>query len=192
MNRSIFLVVTVCFLFVAFAPLTSYAGDTKGPYIVVKPGAYFPTGDLEDRGFDNSFSGELAIGTYYTPNIILESGVGYFETKASTDTTDDKVWVIPVTATCKGVIPLKMAELTAGGGVGVYFANATASGAGFSNDAHSVALGLHVVAGVNVDISPRVFLGAEGKYIFTTGAHFFGEKVNLDGFTVSGVAGYRF
>jgi outer membrane protein W len=200
MNRPIIFILALCFLFVISAPLTAFAQDKPSAYVTVKPGVYIPTSDLENRGFDNNFTGEIAVGTYYSPNFAIEAGVGYFQTKASRNVSglnlSDKMWVVPVTFTFKGVLPMKGFELTGGGGGGVYFANITEDGStssgSFSNDAHSTALGVHVEAGVNVDISPRIFLGAEGKYIFTTEADLLGSKVDLDGAMVTGVVGYRF
>jgi outer membrane protein W len=200
MNRSIVLVLGLSILFVVSAPFASFAQDKPSAYITIKPGAYFPTGDLDDKGFVSMFDGSVAIGTYYLPNLALEAEVGYFQTRASSQTADsnetDKLWVLPVTVTFKGVLPMKGFELTAGGGGGVYFANltadkSTASGSS-SDDGHATALGAHVQAGVNVDVAPKMFVGAEGKYIFTTSEHLLGAKVNLDGFMVTGVVGYRF
>ena len=193
--KRIFLVLSIILLIVSAAS-TSFAQERTGGYITIKPGAYFPTGDLNDKGFDTSFAGELSVGTYYSPNLALEAGVGYFRTEASRHGEEDDLWVVPVTITFKGVLPLKGAELTAGVGGGAYFANISAEGSdasgNFSRDDSAVAWGGHVVAGVNVDIAPKMFLGVEGKYIITTGADMLGGRVNLDGFTLTGVVGYRF
>ena len=169
-------------------------------YIVAKPGAYFPTGKLRNSGFDNSFAGELTMGTYYTRNLALEANVGYFQTEASqtiNDTTEnDKLWAIPLTVTFKGVLPLDPVELFAGGGIGAYFATLDADGSNaqlgsFSNSGHATALGGHAVVGMNVS-TKKFILGVEGRYIFTSSIELLGSKVNLDGFTVTGVLGFRF
>jgi opacity protein-like surface antigen len=46
--------------------------------------------------------------------------------------------------------------------------------------------------GLSFDITPTIFVGAEGRYIFTTKADFYNTKKNLDGGIVSGVLGFRF
>ena len=200
MNRSRVVVFFAVILIVLSVGANSFAEGRTGGYIMVKPGAFIPQADLNDKGFDNSFTGELTIGTYYTPNLALEAGVGYFQTESSKNVAgvneEDDIWVVPVTVTLKGVLPLKGAELNAGAGVGVYFANIEAKGTNangsFSNDGHAVATGVHLVAGANFDITKKVFLGAEGKYIFTTGAHLLDAHIKLNGIMVTGVLGYRF
>lgn len=202
MNHSKVFILVCTLLSILSLPLISFAQERKdNTYIVIKPGVFIPSGDLNDKGFDNGFMGELAIGSYYTPNIALEAGVSYYQTKASKADSvvveDDKIWVVPVTITFKGVLPLKGVELTGGAGVGVYFATLDVSGTstltgGFSSTGHGTALGGHAVAGLNVDISPKMFIGVEGKYIFTTGADLLDAKVKLNGFAATGVLGYRF
>jgi opacity protein-like surface antigen len=181
-------------------PLSGFAAERKGSYFLVKPGAYFPTGDLQDSGFDTAFTGELAIGTYYNPNLAFEGGVGYFRSSASGgsagSSVDSHIWVIPVTATLKGVLPFRGGEVTVGGGMGVYFATMETKVSGpsvnFSEEDSGAVFGGHALVGVSVDISPSMFIGAEGKYIVTTKATFLDTKTNLNGFMVTGVLGYRF
>ncbi len=200
MNRSMIFVLCAVFLFVSTIAANSFAQDKKGGYILIKPGVYIPQGDLKDKDFDTGFSGELVVGNYYTPNLALEAGVGYFRTEASKSgegfNEEDDIWVVPVTVSFKGVLPFKGFELNAGGGGGIYFANINAKGntssGSFDNDGHAVAFGGHVLAGANVDITPKVILGVEGKYILTTGERLLGTRVNLNGFMVTGVIGYRF
>ena len=201
MKRIVFAFVLVLgFLLILSAPLTSFAQDGKGGYITVKPGVYSPTSDLDHKGFESGFNGEVAVGTYYTPNLALEAAIGYYQTEASKRGADfdeeDDVWVIPVTISFKGVLPVKPLELSLGVGGGVYFANINADGhvssEGFSTDDSAVAWGAHAVAGATVDIGPKVFLGVEGKYVVTTTADLLDTKVNLNGFMLTGVLGYRF
>lgn len=191
----------ICFISVLMiidAPANSFAQD-KGPYILVKPGAFIPTGDLENNGFDTAFSGEIVIGTYYLPNLALEAGVGYYQTEASISgidfTEEDELSVLPVEITLKGVIPLRGGELNAGIGPGVYFTSMEAKGStptgSFSTDSHPAVFGGHVLIGGTIDISKTVFVGAEWKYIFTGTANFSGSKMKLDGFIACGVLGFR-
>jgi hypothetical protein len=201
MNRSRIVILFAVLLIGLSVAANSFAEGRTGGYIVIKPGAFIPTDDLDHKGFDKSFSGEVAVGTYYSRHVALEAGVGYFRTESSqngTDfTEDDDLWVIPVTVTFKGVIPFRGGELNAGVGPGLYFANLTADGTNtssgsYSDDAHATAVEGHAVVGLNFDITNKIFVGAEGKYVVTTGAHMLGTKIKLDGFIASGVLGFRF
>jgi opacity protein-like surface antigen len=51
--------------------------------------------------------------------------------------------------------------------------------------------GLHAGGGLNFNITPTVFLGAEGRYIWAKPS-FGGQDIKLDGFTVTGNLGFRF
>jgi hypothetical protein len=201
MNQSKAAILCVIFFIIIFAAGNSFAEDRTGSdYMLLKAGPFIPTTDLDRKGFVNSVSAELVVGTYYSKYFALEGGVGYFQTQASKNGSgfeeEDDLWVIPVTATFKAVLPFKGGEVNAGVGPGVYFANLHIEGTGilgdFSDDGHAVALGGHVTAGANIDITRRIFLGAEGKYIFTTGAHLLGSSIKLNGVMVSGIVGYRF
>ncbi len=201
MNRSLLVCICAFFLVAVVLPMNSFADDRTGSgYVLIKAGPFFPTTDLDRNGFVNSISGELVVGTYYLRNLALEAGVGYFQSQASADSAgiheEDDLWVIPVTITFKGVIPFTGGEVNAGVGPGVYFANLRAEGTtpsgSFTNDGHAVAIGGHAVVGLNVDITKKMFIGVEGKYIFTTGAHLLGSTIKLNGFMASGLLGCRF
>lgn len=217
-SRTLFLAVVLllCLPFISFAqvyppgqspdpyprPSYSYVQDNTGKwYVAVKPGAFFPTGDLDDKGFGTGFAGELTMGNYLTRNLALEAAVGYFQTDASLNTAtvseEDDIWVIPVTATIKGILPIQGGlELSAGAGAGLYFANIRAKGstaAGhFSNDGSDTAIGGHVVAGLTYNFPRKAFIGVEGKYIFTNKIDLLGSKIHLNGFTLTGVLGIRY
>jgi hypothetical protein len=44
---------------------------------------------------------------------------------------------------------------------------------------------------VNFNVTPNVFLGAEGRYLWAKPS-FGGQDIKLDGFTVTGNLGFRF
>lgn len=201
MKRLTVFIAALVFLIIVSLPPYSFAEDRTGSgYILLKAGPFIPTEDLDRKGFVKSLSGELVVGTYYTRNLALEAGVGYYQTQASQNGSgfneEDDIWVIPLTITFKGVLPFSGGEVSLGVGPGVYFANARAEGStasgDFSNDGHAIAVGGHGVVGVNFDITKKVFIGVEGKYIFTSGAHLLGSTIKLNGFIGSGVLGYRF
>ena len=215
MKRAALVVLLLAVIFMLSVPATSFAEHKKWDgYLSFKGGAYFPTGDLQDYDFDSGFNGEVVVGMYMSPNLALEFGGGYFKTSASySDATgfweDDDVWVIPVVVNIKGVLPLKGVELFGGGGLGMYFANIDVKGydpdpliGPFEGDDNDAIFGGHLMAGFNIDLSDRVFIGVEGKYIFTANNRFFCTdiscsevscaKINLDGVTVTGFLGFMF
>jgi len=187
-------------------------GQEKPGYIIIKAGIYTPTDDLDD--FDTDFNGEVTFGGYLNPNFALEGGVGYFKTEASFSGVDpiggsydedDEVTAIPITLTAKGLYPGKTFEFYGGGGAGVYFANfesdvSTTSVGDFSFDDDDTVFGLHVLAGVNVNVSEVVFVGVEGKYIWTEEGKVMDTvlgipvslEANLNGYIVTGNIGFRF
>ena len=188
-------------------------------YIAAKAGAYFPTGDLDDLDFDTGFNGEIVYGYRFNPNFALEGGVGYFQSNSEvsgtitdpvigtvTGTVDMDLWTVPVTVTAKGIYPIDNVELFAGAGIGLYFVNLDLDASGtisggalgtisgtISTDDDDTIFGGHILAGANVNITPNVFIGIEGKYIITDEAEFFGVKFSeLDGFILTGNIGIRF
>jgi hypothetical protein len=215
MKRAAFIALLVAIVFMLSAPATSLAEHKKWDgYLSFKGGGYFPTGDLKDLDFGSGFNGEIVIGMYTSKNLALEFGGGYFRSTASfSDATgfweDDKLWVIPVVVNIKGVLPLKNVELFGGGGLGLYFANIEVNGydpdpliGPFSGEDNDAIWGGHLMAGFNIELSDRVFIGVEGKYIFTASNRFFCTdisacqvscaKINLDGFTATGFLGFMF
>jgi outer membrane protein W len=192
-------------------PITALGQDMPS-YAVIKGGAYFPTGDLDDTEFDTGFNGEVAYGYYFQRNLALEIGVGYFETEASFSSTvaglpiseKDEIWVIPVTLTAKGVTSAEGFELYVGVGAGAYFvdfeADLTIAAVEDSIDDDDVLIGGILVLGANVDITSNVFVGVEGKYLLTNDAEFEGAvfgvpvmvETDINGFTLTGNLGIRF
>ncbi len=196
MRRSAVVVLVLGVLLVLALPFAAYGQDMAN-YIVVKPGVYIPSGDLDDADFDTGFNIEGVLGHYYHPNFAAELGVGYFETESDVAGDEGDVWVIPVTISGKGVYPLYGGEIYAGAGVGIYFASIEAKVAGLgTDDDDDIVFGAHVMVGGNVDVAEDIFLGIEGKYIFTdeTDVTLLGMPVesDLNGFTVTGNLGIRF
>lgn len=180
------------------APFSAFAQDPLN-YYALKAGAYVPTGDLEDLGFDTGFSGSLVLGRHLTPNVAAELGVGYFASEGG------DFWTIPVELTGKLVYPMDTVELYVGAGGGVYFATFDGDfslpivGTTTFNDNDAV-FGGHVIVGGTSNITPNLFIGVEGKYIFTDQADVHGMagavpvelSANLDGYIVTASIGYRF
>ncbi len=194
---ALFLILAVALI--GMAPSAALA-DKPSSYLVLKGGAYSPSNsfDLDNVHF-NTKAGyvlEGALGHYFLPFLAVEVGGGYLESKtdASVPSANAKLKVVPVVATGKLLLPAGPIEPYAEFGVGLYIVDLDISGNGatgnFSGSTNS-AFGYHAGGGVNIDLGPVVFLGAEGRYLWIKRSY--GPvDIKLDGFTVTGDLGFRF
>ncbi len=165
---------------------------TKAPenYIVFKPGAFFPQGDIKDQ--KTGFNGEVAYGRRFNQNLALELASGYIGTGDGTATgsvtsrttgavypsrNKGELYAIPVTLAIKGIVPIQKGfEVYGIGGAGAYYVHAkqsvdwvvgsTARHAAPTDSAW--AFGGFLGAGMTYDITPEWFLGVEGKYLWVS------------------------
>ena len=193
----------------------SGSGQDSLNYFALKGGIYSPTGDLDDFNFDTAFNGEIAYGRYLNPNFALEIGVGYFKSDASISgvdpffggsyTEEDEIKVIPIILSGKGIYPSGNFELYGEIGIGIYLADfegvvthTVLGTVGLDDD--DTAFGVNLGVGVNYNITEKVFIGVEGKYVLTTDAEFQGTVLgvpfkvesDLNGFIFTGNLGFRF
>ena len=173
-------------------------------YIMLRGGIYSPSskfnldtinGGQTDRiDPKTGFDGELAYGHYLSPFFALELGAGYFEDKGSPETVSGKtrLEVVPLTLSAKVLLPLWIIEPYIEGGVGAYFNRFR--GTGELDDfklTTKVTYGLDAGAGVNINVTKRVFIGVEGRYIWEK-QKFNADYIKLNGFLVTGDLGLRF
>jgi opacity protein-like surface antigen len=191
------------------------AGGRLGTYVELKGGIYSPSAtfnlkniDLEttfNSATDTGVNGEIAVGHYFLPTLAVEAGIGYFKGKGSFATTPPHRMsfnVVPVLLSAKALIPVGPVDPYGELGIGAYFTrfDVTDNASTFSG---SSTLGLHAGAGVNVNVTPVVFVGVEGRYVSANPS--FGDqkiKVNdteyalngfkLNGFTTTLAVGYSF
>jgi opacity protein-like surface antigen len=186
-------------------------------YLAIKPGIYSPqSSDLD--GFDTGFSGEIAFGYRLTPNLAGEIGVGFFYTHgentvggATYGGQEFDIYVYPITFTLKAILPYKRWEFYGLAGVGVYIVSGPYEYHDHHYDNHhhdyddddydyDAIFGGYLGAGIHYNITPRIFVGAEGKYLWTDKAKIeyggFGPpydlKFKMDGIIATGVFGFRF
>jgi len=192
---ALFLVLSVALIGVA--PSVSLA-EYPSNYVVLKGGLYSPSDDFDLEGqhfnHDDGFVAEIAYGHYFMPMFALELGAGYFESKASPAVSagETKFKVVPLTLTGKVLFPIGPIEPYGEFGIGGYIAEADVSGtpSNFSGSTESV-FGLHAGAGVNFNITPTIFLGVEGRYLWAKPS-WGGTDIKLDGFTATADLGFRF
>lgn len=191
----LFLVLAVVLM--GIAPSVSLA-EAPPNYMVLKGGLYSPSKDFDIGAsrfeLDDGFVAEIAAGHYFLPVFATELGVGYFESKGSPAVPpgETKFKVVPVTLTAKALLPMGPIEPYGEFGIGAYITKAEVSGTIGSFDGSTKGVfGLHAGAGVNFNITPTTFLGAEGRYLWAKPS-FGGQDIKLDGFTVTGNLGFRF
>ena len=214
MNRSVrnvMWLLLIILLVVSFVPTVALAQGQQF-YMALKPGAFFPQGDLDDNNWDTGFSGELAFGRQYSKNLAVELNVGWYNldeseqfsgvlngASVSAGATAD-IDIIPFALTVKGILPFERWEFYGLAGIGAYFTTVEVAGSAaannttisFSDDDSDTVFGLTVGLGIHYNISPLWFLGVEGKYLFTSDVDVFGVDANLNGIIAAGVIGYRF
>jgi len=199
-----------------FAFLLPISAFAESPfYITVKPGTYLP----EASGLEVGFNGELALGYRFHPNIAAEFGFGYFNTAkdvrgvGATRTIEEECYydVVPLTLTLKAILPYKRWEFFGLGGGGLFIASGPYNYDDDYDDyddfdPHTDTVwGGYLGGGVHYNITrndatPKIFLGVEGKYLWTDKVRLEGEKrgvpldarFRLDGVIVNAVIGIRF
>ena len=197
--------IVLCFVLGLSFP--AHADGRNPSYLVLKGGIYSPQNDKLDK-FDTGFNGELAIGRYFNRNLAGEIASGFFATRAtrnasleisSSEATLD-INVVPLTVALKGIIPLDIWELYGIGGGGAYFLwtdskVSTDSRSASSSDKYNQTLGGGFLGvGASVKVSPTVFLGIEGKYLWTSALTVknIDTDTNLNGFIATFNLGFLF
>ncbi len=199
MKRIVVLSLVIAVFLIGIAPSVSPAEGSD--YTVLKYGIYSPSAeyDLENINVDTKtgFNAEIAFGHYFLPILATELGVGYFESKGSPAAQPGatKLKVVPILLTAKVILPLVLIEPYGEFGIGYYITKFEVSGltgplSDISSDRKGV-VGLHAGAGLNVNITPIVYVGAEGRYLWAK-PEFGGQDIKLDGFTMTANLGFRY
>jgi opacity protein-like surface antigen len=173
-------------------------------YFVLKGGIYSPqTKDLGD--FSTGFNGEIGYGHYFDKNWALELATGYFVTKANQEanlvraSADLDFKTVPLTAAIKGIIPANQFEFYGIGGLGAYFVFADvdvdyATNRHVSYSDNNVLFGGFLGIGTQYNFTPNLFVGLEGKYLWTTKTTFRDTdgEMDLSGIQATINLGFRF
>lgn len=204
MNKYLLLLVSTTIALIGIrAPVS--AMDLPANYVMFKGGIYSPSESYDIRDFNgggslshmdskNGVNGEIAFGHYFLPVFAVELGAGYFESDGSPAAEPGKtrLKVVPVLATAKALLPLGMVEPFGEFGIGAYFTEFEVEGnLGNFSGSSEVTYGLHIGAGVNVNLSETVFLGVGGRYLWAKPS-FGGQDITIDGFTTTANLGLRF
>lgn len=205
---ALFLVIAAALICIAppasQAEQAEYAAREPADYIAFKVGFYSPSESFDIDNFNSGqtdrfdsktgFNGEIAIGHYILPILVMELGAGYFESKGSPAAApgETKLKVVPVIATGKVLLPLGLIEPYGEFGIGAYFTQLDVTGnSGSFSGSSEITYGLHGGAGVNFNVTDSMFLGVEGRYLWANPS-FGGQHIKLNGFTTTANLGLRF
>jgi opacity protein-like surface antigen len=182
------------------APLCAAAQPVSTPsgpdtYLSFHAGAYVPQHE-NLRAFDTGIAFGGSFGALFTPNLGVEGEVGYWRVDAG-GAVDGRIWAVPTLASLRLRLPLKVAELSALAGGGIYFATSTTRQflGPTAITAHvterDTAFGFHVGGAAAFNLSPTMLVGAEVRRTFVP-AKFAGETVRLDGLRAAVTLSYNF
>jgi hypothetical protein len=199
-------VIIVCFCVMSLS-FPAQAENMSPSYVVLKGGIYSPQND-GFKNFDTGFNGEVGFGHYFNQYVALEVGSGYFKTRSTGDlgleissaeaTLDFNV--VPATAAFKVIIPIGIFELYGIGGGGAYFlwtdtkVSTDNRTSGSSGNYNQTLWGGFAGAGASIKIAPNVFLGLEGKYLWTSALKIndIDTNINLNGILATFNIGFLF
>jgi len=200
--KSIFLAILVL---ISFIPIDVIAETPF--YIAIKPGVYFP----QSGGLDTGLSGEVAFGYRFNPNIAGEFALGFFNTKGEATVAgttwgqDFHINVYPATFTLKAILPYNKWEFFGFAGGGVYlvyipYYYEDSDHHHYDHYDYDVIFGGYLGAGIQYNITPRIFAGLEGKYLWTDKVKYhYGAfaapltaEFRMDGIISNVLVGFRF
>jgi opacity protein-like surface antigen len=183
----------------AFAPLLARAqpisgGSGPATYFELHAGAVVPQHDDLDA-FGTGFSVGGTFGARFTRYLSIEGELAYWQTNVSEGGMDERIAVLPLTASLRVRLPVSFAELSAFGGAGLhvawYTARAEVTVPPVDVSENDAVFGYHVGAAIAFQLSPTILAGAEVRRTFVT-ADFAGTDVKLDGLRIALTLAYQF
>jgi opacity protein-like surface antigen len=185
---------------IAFFPLllaslaaVSSSGAEENNYVIFKPGVYLPqAGNAKD--FSTGFNFEVAFGHLFSPDVATELEIGMLQSRYESSRSEKgrtAFNVFPVTWSFKKFVAFEKGEYYGLGGFGVYYIREreSAAGYGLSRD-RETDFGFHAGLGLQYNITPSLFLGVEGRYIFFEKRPF--DAYKMDGAIAMVCIGFRF
>ena len=189
-NKFLFALLSLVFTVMTAATSAEAEGNN---YVIFKPGVYLPQlGKTTD--FKTGLNFKVAFGQLFSPVVATELEIGIFQAKYApphNEKTKIIFDIFPLTWSFKKLVAFKNGEYYGLGGFGVFYIRERESvaGNGISRD-RETDLGFHAGLGLHYNITPSLFLGVEGRYVFFKERPF--EKYNMDGVIATAFIGFRF
>jgi opacity protein-like surface antigen len=183
----------------ALAPLEAHAqpvssGSGPDTYLELHAGAVVAQHDDLDA-FGTGFSVGGTFGARFTRHLSIEGELAYWQTTVSEAGVDQRIAVLPLTASLRVRVPVSFAELSVFGGAGLhaawYTVRGDVGGTPVEVSENDAPFGYHVGAALAFQLSPTILAGAEVRRTFVA-ADFGGTDVQLDGLRIALTLAYHF
>lgn len=149
-----------------------------GQYVQMKAGAYFtPT-----ESFDPGTGIDLVYSVRSLPYAAVDTAVGYYRAERG---ASGFLSAVPLTVSVRGILPLPLLDVYAGGGGGVYYKMA----GGLTElpaDHSEFSFGYHANAGIEVPTTSRLSLLLDFKYAVVNQGKFKSYGIKHDGAFIYG------
>lgn len=172
-------------------PVSTTGGAGPDTYLELHLGGFLPrSSDFDDLDPGIALGGTF--GARFTPNVSVELEVAYYRAAGTAGGVKDVLEAVPLTASLRLRLPLKVAELSAFAGGGIHFAHtSTDAGAGGYASDDDTAFGYHIGAAAAFNLSPTMRVGLEVRETLVD-AEFDGVEADIGGLRLAATLGYDF
>jgi len=197
MRRLSWIMLSLVFVFIFSTSSKIFAEENESYYYVLKGGIYSPEND-DVKDADEGINLEAAIGTYTSEYFGAEMGFGFFQTKFK-EPSNVKITAkfFPITFNLLGNYPVGPVEMYGGGGIGAYISKTEVTENNQSDSEVHTSYGFQALLGGRYNLLNNLFVGMEGKYIWTKTPELTLldrsiPDIHYDGFIVTVNVGSRF
>jgi opacity protein-like surface antigen len=176
-------------------PVSSLSGPGPDTYLELQLGAFLPQHDDLDA-LDPGYAVAATFGARFTPNLGVEGGVEYVRATGQDQGVRLELTDVPISASVRFRLPMKVAELSAIAGAALHFAHLSSErdvgvfGFQESSDT-STAFGFHVGAAAAFNLSSTMLFGVDVRRTFVA-PEFDDVDVRLDALRLALTLTYHF
>lgn len=175
-HRFLALLCLVALYIACTSPANAFEPENQS--VQLKAGAYFTA----TKDFDPGTGVDLVYSIKPFSYAAVDTSVGYYRAERG---TSGFLSAVPLTVSVRGILPLPLLNVYAGGGGGVYYKMA----GGLTElpaDHSEFSLGYHVNAGIEVPTSNRLSLMLDCKYVAVNQGKFKSYDIKHDGAFIYG------